>query len=443
MSKTIDFFSRMYTFFRDDIWRTSESELTKIQRISYRLAKTIILAIRGFVKDRLNIRASALTYSIVFAIIPLMALIIAIGKGFGVEKMIEDSLNQSFVAQSDIAPTIMEFVQRYLATTQGGLFIGIGLVILLWSVLNLFMQVENAFNTIWQVRKPRNAMNMFTTYFSTVLVIPIIIVFTSGLSIFVSSAVSQTYVYQVLSPVLRFLVKLVPYALNCIIFTVMYKAVPNTRVQFKHALVAGIIGGCAFQAFQMLYINGQVYLSRYNVVYGSFAAIPLLLLWLQISCLIVLLGAEISYVSQNLQYFEYELDSTKISARYKKFLTLFITYVIVKQLENKQAPLSAEEISKQFKIPIRLVQQIIQSLIEVAILTEVINEHTKSKEKHYMPAVDIHQLTVNMVIDKLNEFGAEDFLNKKNKQLDHFWVKVKDINQLSSSSIGELLIKDM
>lgn len=443
MSRTIDFFSRMYTFFRDDIWRTSESELTKLQRISYRLAKTIILAIRGFIKDRLNIRASALTYSIVFAIIPLLALFIAIGKGLGVEKMIEDSLNQSFVAQSDIAPTIMEFVQRYLATTQGGLFIGIGLVILLWSVLNLFMQVENAFNTIWQVRKPRNAMNMFTTYFSTVLVIPIIIVFTSGLSIFVSSAVSQTYVYQVLSPVLRFFVKLVPYALNCIIFTVMYKAVPNTRVQFKHAMVAGIIGGCAFQAFQMLYINGQVYLSRYNVVYGSFAAIPLLLLWLQISCLIVLLGAEISYVSQNLQYFEYELDAIKISPRYKKFLTLFITYVIVKQLENKQTPLSAEEISKQYKIPIRLVQQIIQSLIEVSIVTEVVNEHAKTKEKHFMPAVDINQLSVNMVSDRLNEFGAEEFLKNKNKHLDHFWVKVKEYNQLTSPSNGNQLIKDM
>lgn len=439
MSKMIDFFSRTYTFFRDDIWRTSESELTKIQRIGYRLAKTIILAIRGFIKDRLNIRASALTYSIVFAIIPLLALIIAIGKGLGVEKMIEDSLNQSFVAQSDIAPTIMQFVQRYLATTQGGLFIGIGLVILLWSVLNLFMQVENAFNTIWQVRKPRNAMNMFTTYFSTVLVIPIIIVFTSGLSIFVSSAVSQTYVYQVLSPVLRFFVKLIPYALNCTIFTVMYKAVPNTRVQFKHALVAGIIAGFAFQAFQMLYINGQVYLSRYNVVYGSFAAIPLLLLWLQISCLIVLLGAEISYVSQNLQYFEYELDSIKISPRYKKFLTLFITYVIVKQLENKQSPLSAEEISRHYKIPIRLVQQIIQSLIDISVLAEIANEQSKSKEKHFIPAVDINQLTVKLVTDRLNEFGAEDFLKNKNKQLDQFWVKVREIN----TAYENLLIKDM
>ena len=439
MSKMIDFFSRTYTFFRDDIWRTSESELTKIQRIGYRLAKTIILAIRGFIKDRLNIRASALTYSIVFAIIPLLALIIAIGKGLGVEKMIEDSLNQSFVAQSDIAPTIMQFVQRYLATTQGGLFIGIGLVILLWSVLNLFMQVENAFNTIWQVRKPRNAMNMFTTYFSTVLVIPIIIVFTSGLSIFVSSAVSQSYVYQVLSPVLRFFVKLIPYALNCIIFTVMYKAVPNTRVQFKHALVAGIIAGFAFQAFQMLYINGQVYLSRYNVVYGSFAAIPLLLLWLQISCLIVLLGAEISYVSQNLQYFEYELDSIKISPRYKKFLTLFITYVIVKQLENKQSPLSAEEISRHYKIPIRLVQQIIQSLIDISVLAEIANEQSKSKEKHFIPAVDINQLTVKLVTDRLNEFGAEDFLKNKNKQLDQFWVKVREINP----AYENLLIKDM
>ena len=205
------------------------------------------------------------------------------------------------------------------------------------------MQVESAFNSIWQVKKLRSPISQFTTYFSSILIIPLLIVFSSGLSIYVSSAVSQTYIYQVLSPVLRFGVKFIPYFINWIVFTILYIAIPNTRVQFKNALVAGIIAGSAFQMFQMLYINGQVYLSRFNVVYGSFAAIPLLLLWIQISCLIVLLGAEISYVSQNIQNFEYESDAKNISTRYKNFLTLFITHIIVKQFENQLPPLSAEK----------------------------------------------------------------------------------------------------
>jgi membrane protein len=223
----------------------------------------------------------------------------------------------------------------------------------------------------------------------------------------------------------------------------MYKAVPNTRVEFKHALIAGIIGGCAFQAFQMLYINGQVYLSRYNVVYGSFAAIPLLLLWLQISCLIVLLGAEIAYVSQNIHYFESELDSQNISPRYKSFLTLFVTYVIVKQFENQQPALSAEDISREYKLPIRLLNQIIHSLSDISVITEVNIRNKKTKVKHYMPAVDINQLTVNMVLKQLDTFGTENFLTSKNELLDNFWKKTLEINQQCEDQTAELLVKDM
>ncbi|HEY5590384.1 MAG TPA: YihY/virulence factor BrkB family protein, partial [Paludibacter sp.] len=354
---------------------------------------------RGFIVDNLNVKASALTYSILFAIVPLFALIIAIGKGFGVEKMIENSLQGTFIGQANMIPTVMGFVERYLESTQGGIFIGIGLAILFWSVMNFFMQVERAFNSIWQVKKPRSIIRQFTTYFSAILIIPLLIVLSSGLSIFINTTLSQTFVFQVLSPVLKFGVKFAPYFINWIIFTIMYLVIPNTRVRFYNALIAGIIAGTAFQIFQILYIHGQVYLSRYNIVYGSFAAVPLLLLWLQISCLIILLGAEISYASQNIKNFEYEVDTNNISTRYKNFLTLFITYIIVKQFEEQKPPLSSDQIATKYKLPIRLVNQLITKLVEVAILNEVFSEI--SKLKTFQPAIDINQLTVNMLFSKL------------------------------------------
>lgn len=441
MSKLIDFFTQLYNFIRYDIWRITENELSRSRRFFYRLLKTLVLAVRGFINDDLNVRASALTYSILFAMVPLFALIIAIGKGLGVEKLIENSLQDTYIGQNDMVPDVMGFVDRYLQSTQGGLFIGVGIAILFWSVMNFFMQVEKAFNRIWQVKKSRTFLRQFSIYFSAILIAPLIIVFSSGLSVYVSSALKQSYVYDVLSPLLRFSVKLIPYGINWIAFTILYLTMPNTRVRFKNAIIAGIIAGTAFQAFQMLYISGQVHISRYNVVYGGFAAVPLLLLWLQISCLIVLMGAEISYASQNINNFDFELDTNNISTRYKNFLTLFLTYIIVKQFEEQKPPLSAEQIVLKYRLPIRIVNQLLAKLVNVAVLNEVMND--KRKQKTFQPAIDINQLTVNILYSKLEIHGSELFLTNKNELLDTFWQKTLDIKQRSEEHTEQILIKDI
>ena len=441
MSKLNAFINRMLNFIQYDIWRITEHELSKTRRITYRFIKTLVLGTRGFIDQDLNVKASGLTYSILFAVIPTFAMIIAIAKGFGIEKLIRSSLEGTFIGQADLIPQVMQFVERYLETTQGGLFIGIGLAVLFYSVMNFFMQVEKAFNGIWQVKKSRSLVRQFSTYFSSLLVIPVLIVLSSGLSIFINTAIAQSFLYNVLSPFLRFGVKFAPYIIDWIVFTIMYLVIPNTKVRFSNALIAGVVAGTAFQLFQFLYIHGQVYLSRYNVVYGSFAAIPLLLLWLQISCLIVLLGAEISYASQNIRNFEYESDVNTMSTRYKNFLTLFITYVVVKQLENQKPPLSSTEISDTYRLPIRVVNQILMKLVDVSIFIEVFNETSKSKT--YQPAIDINQLTVNLLFNKLDNHGSELFLTNKNELLDSFWQKSLDIKKRNEERTEQLLVKDI
>ncbi len=441
MSKIVQFFTRIGKFFGYDIWHITENELSRGKKLLYRLVKIVILAIREYSNNKLNIKASALTYSILFAIVPMLALLVGIGRGFEIDKMIEDSLAETFVAQADLIPEVIGAVGRYLDTTKSGIFIGVGLIVLIWSVMNFFIQVEDAFNSIWQVKKSRSVLRQFSIYFSAMFIIPVLIVFSNGLSIYINTALSQSVFSNLINPVMRYSVKFSPYFVNWIIFTVMYMFIPNTRVKFSNALTAGIIAGTAFQIFQIIYINGQVYLSRYNVVYGGFAAIPLLLLWLQISCLIVLLGAEISYAAQNIRHYDFEIDTNNISTRYKNYLTLYITYILVKRFEEKLPPLSSQQIAKDYKLPIRLLHQILNRLVEVELIIEVFNDH--SKKKMYQPAFDINQLTLKVFFEKLEGFGSEFFVNDKNVVLDNLWVRMEEMWAKTSEYSAQKLIKDL
>lgn len=441
MSKLSDFIKKSYHFILHDVWRITETELSKNKRITYRFLKVIVISVRRISQDNLVIRASALTYSILFALVPMIALFIAIGKGFGVENLIQEKLTEALIAQKELIPTILDFVNKYLESTQGGLFIGIGIFILLYSVLSFFNEVERTFNSIWEVKKTRSIMLQITSYFTALFFIPILMVLSGGIGIYFNSILAELQFQYILSPITRFGMKFTPYFISWIVFSFMYIAIPNTRVNFKSGVIAGIIAGTAFQFFQNIYIYGQVYLSRYDVVYGSFAAIPLLLLWLQISCLIILLGAEISYASQNLQNYEYEGDSNTISIRYKKFLTLFLTYVIIKRFENEEPPLKNDEIAATYKLPIRLVNQILTELTDISVIIEITDEDIKTRA--YQPAMDINKLTVKMLLEKHESKGAELFLSNKNPILDEFWHKHIKLNLSCTESNPELLIKDI
>ena len=440
MKKLSDWIKYAFKFVSFDIWRITGNELTKTRRITYNIIKTIYLSVRGFTKNKLGIRASALTYSISFAIVPLIALISAIAKGFGIETTIETALQDTFAAQANLIPTIMEFVRKYLDSMSGGLFIGIGLGILVYSVYNLFAQIETALNSIWQVQKSRSVLKQFTLYFSGLLIFPILMAISSGLSIYVNTILKESFLFQIFTPIMKFIISTIPYLTSGLLFTLIYLIVPNTKVRFLNALIAGMITGIVFQAFQGLYVSGQINLTRYNAIYGGFAAIPLLLIWLNISCLIFLIGAEISYVSQNLRHFDYEVDTDNISNRYKRSLTMFVTYVIVKRFQANEPPLTQEQIVSQYKLPIRLLNTILTDLTESQIiaLTE-----TGKGVKAYLPAVDINQLTLKTMEMKLDMKGSELFLESKNEEMDAFWQKMIEIQEKSDLIHEEILLKDL
>ncbi|MEG1562849.1 MAG: YihY/virulence factor BrkB family protein [Bacteroides sp.] len=439
MKQRITDFWKFVTY---DIWRITEDEVTKTKFSLYTIIKTVYLCINRFTKDRLINKASALTYSTLLAIVPILAILFAIARGFGFSNLMEHQLRNGFGGTTETSETILSFVDSYLSQTKGGIFIGVGLVMLLWTVINLISSIEITFNRIWQVKKARSMYRKTTDYFSMLLLMPILIVISGGLSIFMSTMLKEMSDFVLLAPVLKFLIRLIPFVLTWVMFTGLYLFMPNTKVKFKHALISGILAGTAYQAFQFLYISSQLWVSRYNAIYGSFAALPMFLLWLQISWTICLFGAQLTYAGQNIRNFSFDKDTQNISRRYRDFISILLLSLIAKRFEQNAPPYTAELLSEEHQIPIRLTNQTLYQLQEINLIHEVVTDQ-KSESIAYQPSIDINQLNVALLLDRLDTFGSEDFKVDKDELFSGQWKALLASRAEYYKSAKTVLLKDL
>ena len=436
-------FSDIIRFLRYDMWRVTATEFDGFfQRLGYIIIRTIVLVARGFTSKNLNDKAKALTYSLIFAIVPILAMIVAIAQGFGVADVIENQLNKSFLGETNLVPTIMEMVQRYLDTAQGGVFIGIGILILLWAIYSFFQSVETAFNKIWNVHKSRSILRQVTTYVTIVVLIPVIVVCSAGITIFLNTTIESTLHVEALHHFFHTSgVKFLQFAMCWLLFTVMYVGIPNTKVRFLSALIPGVIMGTLFQLLQMLSVYLIAFLSRTSIVYGAFATIPILMTWLQYTSLLILIGAEMSYAIQNNEEFEYEQDLNRMSRRYKDFVMLYLLSVIIKRFEADEAPFTAHELAIRDHLPIRLVNQLVGRMVETGILREVYTDE-EDEEKRYQPALDTHKISVGMVIGRIETQGNELFLQKPTEEMQAFWDKYIELKE-KHTTLDQIYINEL
>lgn len=434
--------AKLWKFLTYDIWRITEDEVTKTKFSIYNIIKTIYLCITHFNKDRIINKASALTYSTLLAIVPILAILFAIARGFGFDNLMKSQIVSGFGGQSETTEVIFQFVDSYLAEAKSGIFIGVGLIMLLWSVLNLINNMEMTFNRIWQVQKPRSVFRMMTDYFSLLLMMPILIVISGGLSIFMSTMIKNIESFTLLAPVGKFLIRLIPYVLIWFMFTSLYIFMPNTKVKFKHALIGGILAGTAYQAFQFLYISGQLWVARYNAIYGSFAALPMFLLWVHVSWTICLFGAELTYVGQNLRNYSFDKDTRNISRRYYDFVAVLIMSHIAKRFAKNEKPYTAQELSEECQMPIRLTKKVLFELQAVNLTHEVASDE-KSEEIGYQPSIDINQLDVALLLNRLDTHGSEDFKIDIEKTYNEHWKALTNTREDYYRAGRQILLKDL
>ncbi len=435
-----NFVSRVIRYLNEDIWRVRSDDTSKRQFFLIKTIRILFLSIKGFINDNCQLKASALTFYSLLSVVPVAAMVFGIAKGFGFEERIRELLesNISDPHQEDIINWIVDFAVRYLENTPGGQIAGIGLIILLWSVMKVLGNIEESFNDIWEVKRARSFVRKFSDYIALLLLAILFLVSTSGMVVFISNQIKGISVLEFTSPLV---VMIFPYLVIWLVFTLLLYIMPNKRVRFNAALFGGIISGTMFQLLQYGYIHSQVWVSKYNAIYGSFAALPLFLIWLQLSWLIVLYGAELSFAFQNYRSFEFDADIKKISYRYKRLVYLLIVHTVVKRFEEGEKPHNNMEISVNLKLPIRLVNELLFELAESKVFSEITNDATK--EITYQPAIDINKLTITKVIDMVESRGRSDLHFEETKEYDHLRSILKNFEDSLASNKDNILLKDL
>lgn len=437
IDKIKKFVERIIHFLTIGIWRVDTNGIGSLRALFYKIIKSFILTFKNIDGSKLNSRASALTYSTLLSIVPLLAVLFAIARGFGLQNLVQNELGNYFAGQREALEKAMVFIDKSLEYAQGGVFLGIGIVLLLYTVINLISSVEDNFNLIWNVKNGRSYFRQFTDYLALILIAPVFIVCNSGLSLFLSSTSDMDVIGYVVSPFL----KILPFIITILLFTFLYIYIPNTKVKFTSALFAGIVTGFAFQVFQMLYISGQIWIAKYNAIYGSFAALPLLLLWMQLSWFIVLIGVQLSFSYQNIKKFSFEKESENISRRYKDFVSLSILSLITKRFENGDKPYTANELSEKYKIPTRLTGDTLYFLEQIGIIIETTSD--EDNVPAYIPAIDINKISVSYLFEKIDLYGSEDFNIDTKKRFAEEWHMILSLRKSYEEKGKDILVKDL
>jgi membrane protein len=406
--------------------------------------RVFLLSLRGFDEDQCLLRASALTFFSLLSIVPIFAMAFGVAKGFGLEKLLENQLLQ-VEGQQEVLRYVITFAHSLLENTQGGVVAGIGVAILFWSVLKVLGNIELSFNEIWGVKEARSFGRKLSDYLALMMICPILLILSSSITVFIASQlaliVQQIPFLNTAWPLIALLLRVLSFAVIWTLFTFIYIFMPNTQVNFKSGLMGGILAGTIYQLAQWVYIKFQIGVASYGAVYGSFAALPLFLVWLQTSWLVVLYGAEIAFAHQNVDTYEFEPDSRLVSHSFKKLLSLQVAHLCVKSFCAALSPLSAHEISEKLSIPIRLVRQLLHELVHSGILSETRSDNRK--EGAYQPARDVGTLTLGKVLEALDARGSDNIPLHETSELTRLGECLRSMSQRVEQDPANLLLKEI
>ena len=432
--------SDLVTFLTEGIFRLRPEQIhNPFLRWAARQYKLLFYTVQGLSTHGTMVRSAAMTFYTLISIVPIVALIFAVLKGFGMTDDLVQNLYGLLPQMPEVVDYVVDFAQNTLARTQGGWVAAISLVTLFWAVIRVFGSIEDAFNNIWEVKNTRSMARKYSDYITVVVLAPILWIVATSFA---------TYTRQIFgvddSMWLKVGSEIGSMAIVWLMFTFIYIIIPNTKVQFSAALMAGIIAGSIFLGFQWGYLYLQKWMTSYNAIYGSFAALPLFLLWMQTSWEILLLGGELSFAYQNEKRFEEERQSLMSSHDCRRKLMVGIMTIVVEWMRQGRGPIPVAELRERMEIPTRILSNLLFSLTRAGMLGEV---HISNKEYDvaYVPTRDISTLRVYDIIEAVEREGLdfEQVEMERSTQIVSCATTVDLLKSLARKSVENKLIIDL
>ena len=390
------------------MWRDDLEVRAKWQSAMLIIGRVLYMAATRFLENLCHLRASALTFYTLLSIVPVMAMAFGVAKGFGLEEKLLTVIHENLASHSDVVTKVVEFAQSLLANTRGGLVAGIGVALLFWTVIKLMSNIESSFNAIWEITKDRSVFRKISEYLSIMIIAPVFLIISSSATVFIAAflrdAVQRVDALQVVGPVLLAVMGLVPYFMLWVLFTFIYVVMPNTRVRLKPAFIAAIVAGTTFQMAQWGYVNFQVGVVKYNAIYGSFAALPLFLIWLQLAWLIVLFGGEVAFALQNFRKYlpGSRQPGRRLRADFRRRVILLVASHLASRFKLGQPPQTSSMMADQLRLTEISVREAVSDLERAGVIIKVPQD---GAEPGYQPAADPRTLSMSEVIARTESIG--------------------------------------
>ncbi len=427
----------MYQYVTVGVWSDTRSNW-RIDTV-----RTLSMSVKSFMDRDLQLRAAALTYKTVLAIVPALAVLFAIGRGFGLQDVLMDELHKTFSGQQSALDAVLTYVDNYLKQSSGGgVFVGIGVVFLLWTIISLLGNVEGSFNSIWGVKQGRSFARKITDYTAIILILPILLICSNGLTIFMSSAMQRLLPFHFLTPAISWILDGASLVLTWLFFAGTYLLIPNTKVRFVNALLAGCVAGTAFMVLQWVFVSGQMYVAKYNAIYGSVAFLPLFLIWAQLAWVVTLSGAVICYSSQNIFQFSFNAQIQRMSLNYRRQIAMAVMTVVVQRFIAGEKPFTEHDFAVNYRIPARLISEITNRMVEVGLLSRVVLDE-KGTELGLQSAIPPNEVTMATVLDRLNADGNRDFVPGFRKSFGNIITTMDKLTESTLHNASSIKLADI
>ncbi|SHJ79811.1 membrane protein [Reichenbachiella agariperforans] len=434
---------RSRDFMNTDIWKSTD----EVGFVAFRnkVLRIIMIVIAEIKKDNIAIKASATTYLSLLSIVPLMAIVLGVSKGFGLEGVIEEELDRLFLGQDVVKEAILGFAQEMLNNTKGGVIVGVSVIVLFFTVMRLLHNLEEVFNDIWGKQRSRNLIRKFTDYLALLIFAPILVILSGGVTIFIENKIRSfsriSELEDLLTPVAAFFVQLSPFVLIWLLFTLIYIIMPNVKVTFKSGVIAGMIAGTLFQLAQWGFINFSFLMGGYGAVYGGLAVLPVFFFFTQLSWTIVFIGGELSYAIQNEKEFIPEERKIQFSYSEKRKIAITVMMAIVKAFESGEPPYTKMLLCKKLEIPHRFISNAVNRLVNAGMLTKSL--HDEESHHVYLPSRDINKIDIDYVINRLENVGVEGLYDQKISEVGVVEEYMKKLKEEQRKSKNNKLLKDL
>ena len=432
--------SDIITFFTDTVFRKGAGEYRNpVARWAVRQYKLLFYTVQGLSSHGTMVRSAALTFYTLMSLVPVVALVFAVVKGFGLAEGLEQNLYEVLPQSPEVIDYVVGFAQKALARTQGGWVALVGVLTLFWAVIKVFGSIEDAFNNIWEVRSTRSAARKYGDYIAVVVVAPILWVISSSMGNYAAEILGVAG-----SPALEVLSRAGSLVVAWVMFTFIYVVLPSTKVRFTAALTAGVVAGTAFVLFQWGYVYLQRWMTSYNAIYGRFAALPLFLLWMQISWEILLLGGELSFAYQNVARFDEERESLLVSYDCRRKLMVGVMLLVSRAFRDGRGAVSFSEIRDRLDVPTRIMNNILYTLVQARMLNEIRTEGT-DYDLEYAPARDISTLRVYDILSAVDShgFGRDTIDMRSNRELRRCAEVVERLKDVTRASTENVLLTEL